>query len=212
VGRGWDDRQERTRADVLAAARALIVDVGVDGLSMRKLADRAGVAVGTLYNQFGDRDGVLVAFVDAGLDSLEEQVDASPAATPIETTRLLLDALDATLAAAVDVWKPVFAVIKTGPDIAGLGDVGDRFVAMVEHDLDKAAASGMFRVDVDTARLAEHIIATRMSRVERWATDDLTWDEYVAASRLGLELVLAAVLVEPLASDALRRSGVAARS
>jgi AcrR family transcriptional regulator len=53
MGHGWDDRQVRTRADVLVAAGELIAAGGVEGLSMRKLADRAGVAVATLYNQFG---------------------------------------------------------------------------------------------------------------------------------------------------------------
>ncbi|MDG1392647.1 MAG: TetR/AcrR family transcriptional regulator, partial [Ilumatobacter sp.] len=68
---GWERRQERTRAEVLAAAGEIIAAEGLEGLTMRKLAARAGVAVATLYNQFGDRDGVLVAFVSNGLDQLE---------------------------------------------------------------------------------------------------------------------------------------------
>jgi len=208
VGTGWDDRQERTRAEVLNAAGEIIAAGGVEALSMRRLAERAGVAVGTLYNQFGDRDGILVAFVSNGLDGLERSLDAAPASEPIEATRMLLDALDATIAASVDVWQPVFAVIKASPGHAGLGAVGDRFEKIIEHDLAKAAAAGMFRVDIDVERLAWHIFMTRMARLERWSVGVITWDEYLESSRLGLEISLTAVLVEPLASQALERSGL----
>ena len=68
---GWERRQERTRADVLVAVGEIIAAEGLEGLTMRKLAARACVAVATLYNQFGDRGGVLVAFVSNGLDQLE---------------------------------------------------------------------------------------------------------------------------------------------
>ena len=67
MSEGWERRQEQTRRDVVTAAGALIAEGGVEALTMRKLAERAGVSVATLYNQFGDRDGVLVAFVSSGL-------------------------------------------------------------------------------------------------------------------------------------------------
>jgi AcrR family transcriptional regulator len=208
MGTGWDDRQERTRAEVLQAAGELIAAGGVEGLSMRRLAERAGVAVGTLYNQFGDRDGILVAFVSNGLDELERSLDEAPASEPIDATRMLFEGLDATIAAAVEVWKPVFAVIKASPGHAGLGAVGERFEKIVEHDLAKAAAEGMFRVEIDVERLSWHIFMTRMSRLERWSVGVITWDEYLESSRLGLEISLSAVLVEPLAAEALARSGL----
>src|SRR6056297_3580186 len=100
---GWERRQERTRKDVIEAAGELISEGGVDGLTMRKLAERAGVAVATLYNQFGDREGVLVAFVSAGLDQLEGELHAEPDAGPIDTTRQLFEAFDAEFAAEPDV-------------------------------------------------------------------------------------------------------------
>ena len=68
----------------------------------------------------------------------------TPAADPIDATRQVFEGLDATIASAIDVWKPVFAVITTSPDLAGMGAVGDRFVQLVEGDLGKAAAAGMF--------------------------------------------------------------------
>lgn len=204
---GWERRQERTRRDVLDATGALISESGVDGLTMRKLAERAGVAVATLYNQFGDRDGVLVAFVSSGLDQLEIELDAQPDAGPIDTTRQLFEALDEKFSDEPDVWRPIFASLKSGSGGHGMGEVGDRVVASIEADFAKAAADGRFVADIDVVGLARHVFITRMNRLEKWATADIEWESYRASSTLGLELILAAVLAGSDRDDALRRSG-----
>lgn len=206
---GWERRQKRTRHDVLIAVGEIIAADGLDGLTMRKLAARAGVAVATLYNQFGDRDGVVVAFVSNGLDQLEVDVDEQPARGPIDATRALFQTLDDTVCGAVDVWRPIFASLKPGPDLHGMGDVGDRVVQIIEHDLEKAAAESMLVADCDVDRLARHIFVTRLGRLEKWATGAIDWDWYCESSRLGLELSLAAVVVDPEARRAaLRASGI----
>jgi AcrR family transcriptional regulator len=190
---GWERRQRR---DVLVAAGSLISEHGLEGLTMRKLAARAGVAVATLYNQFGDRDGLLVAFVSNGLDQLEIEFDAEPAHGPIDTTRALFAALDAEFDSATDVWRPIFSTLKQGPGSHGMGEVGDRVVAFIEADFAKAAADGLFVIDCDVKRLARHVFTTRMNRLEKWATGAIEWDAYRDSSDLGLELTLAAVLAD----------------
>jgi hypothetical protein len=121
---------------------------------------------------------------------------------------MLFAALDSTIITAQAVWQPVFAVIKSSGDLAGLGAVGERFVAIIEHDLAKAAADGLFAADIDVERLAWHIFNTRMSRLEKWAAGVIDWDQYCDSSLLGLEISLSAVLAEPLAGEALVRSGL----
>ena len=205
---GWVRRQQRTRGEVLAAAGEIIAEHGVDGVTMRKLAERAGVAVATLYNQFGDRQGVFVAFVANGLDQLELELDARPAAAPIDATRALFAGFDEAFERDPDVWRPIFATIKQHPGSHGLGPLGERVVAAIEADLAKAAAEGWFAVDVDTDALARHLFITRMNRIEKWAHGAIDWEQCTTSSRLGLELILAAVLVEPHRSAALAASGV----
>ena len=206
---GWVRRPEQTRRDVLDAAGTLIADGGLEGLTMRKLAERAGVAVATLYNQFGDRDGVIVAFVSSGLDQLEIDLDAQPPLAPIDVTRALFEAFDDTFASEPEVWRPIFAALQSGDGAAGMGEVGDRVVQYVQDEFAKAAADGLFTVEPDLERFARHVFVTRMSRLERWAQGQIDWDVYRASSCLGLELSLAAVLCEPHRSDALERSRIA---
>jgi AcrR family transcriptional regulator len=208
MSNGWESRQQRTRAEILRAVGEIIAADGLDGLTMRKLAERAGVAVATLYNQFDDRSGVLVAFVGHGLDELEDELDEQPAADPVDATRVLLDALDHTIGSAERIWRPVLATLKSSPSSERMGAVGERIVAAIEVDLAKARAAGMFFADVDTDRLARHVFVQWLRGLERWAQGMIDWELYRYNSTLGTELALAAVLAEPHRSAALRRVGI----
>lgn len=208
MSQGWESRQQRTRAEILQAVGEIIAAEGLDGLTMRKLADRAGVAVATLYNQFTDRDGVLVAFVGNGLDELESELDEQPAADPIDATRVLFDALHASIDDRSHVWRPVLATLRSVPNSPRMGAVGERIVAAVEADLAKAQAEGLFVAPCDVDRLAWHIFVTWMRGLERWAQGTIDWELHRSSSQIALELALASVLVEPLRREALRLAGV----
>jgi AcrR family transcriptional regulator len=208
MSQGWESRQQRTRAEILHAVGEIIGADGLDGLTMRKLADRAGVAVATLYNQFTDRDGVLVAFVSSGLDQLEFELDEQPAADPIDATRVLFAALDETIDARKHVWRPVLATLRSVPNTPRMGAVGERIVAAVEADLAKADAASMLVAGCNVDRLAWHIFVSWMRGLERWAQGTIDWDVYRSSTQTAIEVALAAVLIEPMRSDALRRAGV----
>lgn len=208
MSQGWESRQQRTRAEILHAVGEIIAVDGLDGLTMRKLAERAGVAVATLYNQFADRDGVLVAFVSSGLDQLESELDEQPAADPIDGTRVLFAALDETIEARSHVWRPVLATLRSVPNSPRMGGVGERIVAAIEADLAKALAAGMLVAGCKVDRLSWHIFVSWMRGLERWAQGTIDWDLYQSSSQTAVEVALAAVLVEPLRTEALRRARV----
>ena len=52
------EQADRTRADVLAAARGLFTAKGYTATSMRDIADEAAVSVQTLYDGFGSKAGL----------------------------------------------------------------------------------------------------------------------------------------------------------
>lgn len=54
-------RQERSRAGILAAARALVLERGPDGVSLREVAARAGYSPASLYEYFDGREAILGA-------------------------------------------------------------------------------------------------------------------------------------------------------
>lgn len=51
---------DRTRAALLDAAKRLFVSKGYHGTSMREIADEAGLAVGGIYNHFGNKEDIFV--------------------------------------------------------------------------------------------------------------------------------------------------------
>jgi AcrR family transcriptional regulator len=67
-------RQETAEA-VLGAAEQLFAQQGLHGASMAQIADLAGVAVGTLYNHFKDRETLLEALLDQRRSELLGRLD-----------------------------------------------------------------------------------------------------------------------------------------
>jgi AcrR family transcriptional regulator len=63
---------ERTRREILRAARELVREAGYDHIRMVDVADRAGCARATLYNHFPSRDSLLEALCAEYLDGFLE--------------------------------------------------------------------------------------------------------------------------------------------
>jgi AcrR family transcriptional regulator len=53
-------RTERVRQSVIAATRAVLVEVGYEGLSIERVAEKAGVAKSTVYRRWRDTAGLLM--------------------------------------------------------------------------------------------------------------------------------------------------------
>ncbi len=51
----------RSSEVLLAAAVAFIAEAGLDALTLRQVAERAGVSRATAYREFGDKDGLVAA-------------------------------------------------------------------------------------------------------------------------------------------------------
>jgi AcrR family transcriptional regulator len=81
-GRSRSQHQRRKR--ILQAAAALASRGGVEAMQMRTVAERAGVALGTLYRYFPSKMDLVVAVVNEEMDTLEASLDRRPpnAGTP----------------------------------------------------------------------------------------------------------------------------------
>src|SRR3569833_1272152 len=76
TGRSRSQHQRRKR--ILQAAAALASRGGVEAMQMRAVAERAGVALGTLYRYFPSKLDLVVAVVNEEMDSLEASRDRRP--------------------------------------------------------------------------------------------------------------------------------------
>src|SRR3954462_12552815 len=87
-----DRFREETSQAVLAAAEQIFAEEGIHGASMNQIAERAGVAVGTLYNHFKDKETLLSALLAQRKLDLLERMDTSRAALAGQPFQVQLEA------------------------------------------------------------------------------------------------------------------------
>lgn len=87
-----------TRDRIFKAARALFDRHGLDGLSMRRLADRVGITPMAIYKHFPDKAALLDALMLDGFVSWEARVRAITKKDPLAWLKAMMDeALDFAL-------------------------------------------------------------------------------------------------------------------
>jgi AcrR family transcriptional regulator len=178
-----------TRLALLEAARALLGERGVDGVSTRDVATRAGVNQGLVYRYFGSKEELFAEAAGHGLsaDGLQKMTD-----TPLaELPRILLDgALDQGARQPADV-MPVL--------VGGVNDAAVRAVVRgrVVEAFDEILASRL--TGPDTALRAE-LLASVLAGVTLMR-QKLALPALEAADRdtiaLYLDRIAAALLEDP---------------
>jgi AcrR family transcriptional regulator len=73
--------REAASTVILEAAEEVASQRGLDATSTAAIAERAGVAVGTLYNYFPDRDALLAALFKLRRDELVPRIEAAASET-----------------------------------------------------------------------------------------------------------------------------------
>ncbi|MEU5434906.1 TetR/AcrR family transcriptional regulator [Streptomyces sp. NPDC020719] len=164
-------RAAATRRSIIEAAEAILVAGGPAALTLEAVAERADVAVQTVYNRVGGRSAVLIAVAELAFEENRGYMDAAYATpgTPLE--RILL-AAEAYTRFAMERPHHFRLLAEPPADAEGLGGIADlvdeqnaKLVAAVRDGI----ADGSFTPDVDP-----ELAATAM-----WATMNgvlgLTW-------------------------------------
>lgn len=69
-------RQKRNRAALIAAARAVMAEKGVDAATMLEIADHADVGAGTVYNYFKSKEELAVAVLETLMHELGVRIES----------------------------------------------------------------------------------------------------------------------------------------
>jgi AcrR family transcriptional regulator len=123
--------QARSRATVeriLASAAALIAERGPDGVTMTEIAARAEVVIGSLYQYFPDKAGVMAALFERHNASVREMLSASvEGAATLDDLTARIGALTEryfTLHRDDPLFRGIWAAVQTDPALQAL-DVAD---------------------------------------------------------------------------------------
>ena len=158
---------------------------------MRRLALEADVSVRTIYNLFGDKDGLLEALVRDSFDAMDAAVGSLDASDPI-------DRIWQAVALAVEVNcryvpKAVAAAVVTD---AGLQRHLSRYwpgQELILEAIRAATRSRSLRADLAPEALVEQAGAVFLHLLWRWAQDDLDEQALTAGVLHAFDVCLLAV-------------------
>ncbi|MEC3992406.1 TetR/AcrR family transcriptional regulator [Actinacidiphila sp. DG2A-62] len=138
-----DDAKSRTRRQILEAAAGILEREGAQAVSTRSVAAAAGIRAASLYQLFGDKDGLLAALAVHAFDLyLAEKRTLERTDDPVADMRRGWDVhVDFGLR------HPAFYVLMFGTDRPGhRPHAADQAHDLLLTFLDRAAAAGRLRV------------------------------------------------------------------
>ena len=69
-------QESGTRATIIEKAKALFIEHGYHGLSMREIAEKVGVSKPALYYHFRDKEELFSAVLSSGLEEIGSRIDS----------------------------------------------------------------------------------------------------------------------------------------
>lgn len=152
-------RQERSKATVAAiveAAAQLLVEDGFHKMSTNKIAKRAGVSIGSLYQYFSNKEAVVAAVID---NFAEEQMQVLARGLEGAEELSLLDAVKAAIRALIetkrsnpDLNRVLFQELPPIGQLNVYNDWSDSAVALVHMTLELNRAQRELKpVDLELA-------------------------------------------------------------
>ncbi len=147
---------DERRSAIVAATLPLLVAHG-EMVTTRQIADAAGIAEGTIFRVFADKDAVIAAAVDAALDTaqLEEHLGAIDPSLSFEQS--LAAAVEILQQRVVDIWRLVSSI---GPRFH---EQAQRPVVEVDALVALFEAKGKAKLRVDPRMAARHLRTLTLS-------------------------------------------------
>jgi AcrR family transcriptional regulator len=112
--------REEMRAAIIEASRPIIIDQGIDALTIRFVAQQLGYSPGALYEYFASKEAILIALYfesQDGMDMFCEQAvrELPENATPVDALWTLGHAYRRHALAHAELYRMAFGEFKTPP-------------------------------------------------------------------------------------------------
>lgn len=148
------DRPVLTRDAVVAAARELVVEGGLEALSFRRLASRLGVTAPALYAHVTGKGDLLAALAEGQLEELAARMERAAGLPPLERIRAHCHAYVHQARDNPELFRVMFVfppdlgpgVLADVPEGAELPAATKAFTAAIEA-VDDAARAGLLTTD-----------------------------------------------------------------
>jgi AcrR family transcriptional regulator len=199
-----EQNKQRNRDRILAAAEAILRNEGLEHLSMRYLAEVAGVSLRTPYNLFGSKTAILAELLTRTLDTMLPPWTATDS---MPTLLGFLDGLKAAQPALDEHFRSLFWSIMTAPDQA-LRDVGIEWITRVlQPRIAAALASGELKPGTTVDAITRHLVVLILGIFGMWAGRQLGIEETLAQVEQACCEALAVHSADHITPELLRRLG-----
>lgn len=188
-------RAAANRRLIVDAAREIIVADGVDALTIEAVADRADVAIATIYNRVGNRSSLLLAVAEQAMDESRAYMDAAYAAEgPAE------ERLGVVAAAYVRFAKErphEFRILVEPADqpqaVTRLAQLTREQNAKLAEAIRQGVASGAVRSDLDPDEVASVLWASLNGILAlTWRPGEMRIDDATLERMIGIYLAIVA--------------------
>lgn len=197
-----EQNKQRNRDRILAAAETILRNEGLEQLSMRYLAEVAGVSLRTPYNLFGSKTAILAELLTRTLDTM---LPPWTAAGPMPTLPVFLDGLKAAQPALDEHFRSLFWSIMTAPEQA-LRDVGIEWITRVlQPRIAAAVASGELQPGTSVDAMTRHLVLLILGLFGMWAGRQLGIGETLAQVEQACCEALAVHTADHITPELLRR-------
>ena len=197
---GKSDENRSCKDLILKATTDLIVEIGADAVTVRKVIEKADVSTGTFYHYFADKNDLMMAFVR------EESFDGFALQTPIRDvagrqTELYMHLINRYQALGKDFMKRFYTTDNRALS-AYLDEEDGRFadgtiMLRSERELELCAAQGYLIASADLHRIAMDVCTIVKGCVFEWCLTRERVEIQETLSRI-LRLYFDSLMFEPI--------------
>jgi AcrR family transcriptional regulator len=165
-----DRSRMETRRRLLESGRELFAKQGVADTRASDIAKTSGVAVGTLYLHFKDKQGLLRAILYEGMEELMaalQQMAQSPAPDPAAAVRAHTEILVRFAESHPGLCRILFDPESVGTNIST--EITEHLVSMQEHRLREGTAKGIVPSCIDPVVAAHGMVGMLLQVLDWWA-------------------------------------------
>jgi AcrR family transcriptional regulator len=165
--------QRHRRSAILATIRRLLIDEGYEGVTVRRIAERSGHAVQTIYNLVGPRDFAITEAVGE-YSQYVLQTAASNPADPYASAAMIEQELR-SIEISPEFCRAVCKIYFT-ESRSIFYDIRARQLKVLHNFLAQQQKSGALRPGIDTENLAEHLMLLISSLCVEWSDRALPFE------------------------------------
>jgi AcrR family transcriptional regulator len=159
--------REATGSAIIDAAERVAASGGLSGANLQAIADQAGVAVGTIYNYFADKDGLFEALFKRRREEMFVTIDAATKQYRSEPFAAQLDAFLRAVFGFFDLRRDFLRIAIEAERIGVKGEDTKRGPAMQQL---QERAERIIRIGVREKQLRDHppdLLATILVSIVR---------------------------------------------